>query len=380
MQRFASPPRAPHKAPKIPTILISDHTVVPITTTHYICHSNELAFEPIYKRIKALLRHPLCSHRATPESWPCAPCESAFSQEYWSCAAYLLDYFADFLSLDTPLMQDAWFHLLDTWQETMSFFPCADVLAELSVSPDAVQAYTKARWQSKNFKDTLDLMDTVIHGIRNKNVSREPVIHTPSGGGTGVMGEYNTGPWISGLKPWQQFLCDGGPGVAEDEDEEDIENEEGKRTCYLPLPGINMIKTHTARARVYAALLTPDPDSMAAFDEKSLKFPKTVKTEAHEYQSSVDGASVAYRLTDGAPPIMRHRGYMDVVRRHPRPSLSMLDDFVATCRRLQPLHSVSGGAAQDDEEEEEDGVMEPFDIWTVTVAESKGVEGGGGRE
>lgn len=374
MQRLDSQPRPVRKAPSIPTILIEDRTATPITTTRYISHDNEIDFEAVYKRIKALRRHPQCSHRPSAEYWPCPTCEATFSEEFWSCAAHLLDYFADFLHLDTALMQDAWFHLLDTWQESVSFFPCAVALANLSVSADAVQTFVKARWLSKNSKDTLALMDSVIHGIKNKKVPRQPIIHNPGGEGEGALRENNMGPYISGLKPWQQFLCDGGPGVAE---EEDPEAGEAARTCYLPLAGINIIKTHTARARMFASIAFPEPEDVAEFDKMCLKFPADTNTEAQSYQSLND-ATVSYRLMDGAPPIVRQRGYAEIKRKHPRPTLSMLDEFVGVCKGIEPYPSVSGGEQEhDDDEEEDDGEMAPFDLWVVTEHRQKEKNGAG---
>lgn len=345
-------------SPTPPTILIHDHTLTPPTTTHYLSPAidHTLAFAPTYLHIKSLLTHPACAHAPL---WPCAPCDSAFAERFWSSAALLLDYFADFYAHDTGIMREVWWGLVDTWQESLAcFWPVADVLANPSVTPEDVRAWMKARWLVKNVKDTIRLMDTVIHGPSNKNPNRETIIHDPSGDGDGVMGRYNTGPWISGLKPWEQFLCRGGPGVAEDE-------RAGDDACFVPLPGINILKTHTSRGRALAGILTPDTDAIRAFDDRSLKFPTEVGVEER-----VPNGTLRYHLSDGAPPIVRHRGYADVGRRREGVGLWVLDDFVATCRMIRPFYSVSGGG--DDGDGEEEGELEPFDVWVVREGKGEG--------
>ena len=114
--------------PLPPVIFITDHTTLPPTANRYICGNNDIVFPTAYKQIKSLLSHPTCPHRRRPDTWPCHPCESTFTTKYWSCAATLLDYFADFYPTDTPLMQSIWFYLLDIWQENASHLPYEAVL------------------------------------------------------------------------------------------------------------------------------------------------------------------------------------------------------------------------------------------------------------
>lgn len=80
MQRSGPPPPAAKPVrPDIPTILIEDQTLDPVTTTHYVHRDNELNFEYVYKKIKNLLRHPPCKHRksgkASKTAWPCDSCD-----------------------------------------------------------------------------------------------------------------------------------------------------------------------------------------------------------------------------------------------------------------------------------------------------------------
>jgi hypothetical protein len=351
---------------------VQDYSRKHITTQHYFHDTSILDFELIWKRTKMLLSHPACTHLPDTQQFPCEPCEDAFTKDFWLNSANMLDYFAGFAEFDTPLARAMWFHLVDTWQETASWFPKPEDVGLSAVSVASLEAWHRAMHFKADVEETVELFETVIQGRWQKerenareNEPTEPVIHPPSGDGETIDGYTNTGPWISGLKPWEQFLSDGGPGVALDE-------EEGKKTCYVPLPAINIIQTYTAKARAYARMLHPDdPAFLARFDEHTVKIPTEPETEVHTYQNE-DGATLEYRLTDGAPPIMRHRGWGSHERQHPNPTFSMLDDFVGICRARQPFPSVSGG---EDEDEEGEGALVPFDMWKVTE-QKKGEEGG----
>jgi len=352
--------------PDIPLILVEDYTVQPITTTKYICHDNELDFEVVYKKIRRLLSHTKCSHRASEDDWPCAPCEKSFSDEFWASAAHLLDYFADFLHIDTPIMQALWFHLLDIWQEAIDYFPCDDILDSVGVSPVEVQAFTKARWLLKTFNDTISLMNTVIHGTEEKDTPREPIIHNPAGDYRTPAGEdYNTGPYVSGAKPWEQWLSKGNSTLKSDDDEE---------ACLIPAGAIAIIKTHTERAERLAVEINPDPEFLAAFKKHSIVFPQKPNTQVQTY-TSLAGTTVSYHLENGAPPVMRPSGFADEQLKSTKPNFNLLDEYVGRARAMTAYRPVSGDV--DEDGEWEDG-FEPFDVWSVT--ESKGGGEGGEKE
>jgi hypothetical protein len=323
-----------------PTILVEDWTQQPPTTRLYVCKDNELDVQTVYTQIKSLLIHPPCFHRHSNDSWPCQPCEAAFLSTYWSGAAYLLDYFADFLAIDTGLMGSIWFHLLDIWQEGATWLPCQAILDSSSTSPNSVQLYTKARWFLQEYKETLDLMNVAIFGTKRVDMPKESIIHPPSGDQSTVAGEYNTGPYLSGLKPWQQFLYDGSPGVAahfpppvDNEHDHDTDTLPRANGCtrHIPMAAISIIQKHTSRARRLAATLYPnDPDFLYKFDQNSLYFPSTPLTDVHTY-TTLTGSTMTYHLTNGAPPISRYEGFGDpsmLVAKPQVPDFTLLDECV----------------------------------------------------
>jgi hypothetical protein len=364
--------------PAPPIILIEDWTQEPPITTSYTCGDNILSFNPIYSSIKSLITHPECTHRPSQDAWPCLACSTAFVDPYWNSAARLLDYFADFYALDTPLMQSIWFHLLDVWQEGALWLPYEAVLEASSVSPESVQHFSKAWWFRQDFEDTLDLFSTTIFGAKSREESR---VHPPTGEKSSPAGEYSTGPWVSGLTGWEQFLSEGAPGVAaplatlETESEEGHKGEEEARDVrYIPMSAIGIIHKHTSRARQLAATMDHVPKFLDAFDQHCLRFP-TATSGTHTY-ASLTGHTVSYALVNGAPPITRYVGYGDpnmLLSKPKVPDFTLLDECVGSCKGVEAYAAVSGEQAEEEEEDgDEDeateniGVREEaFDLWRV---------------
>ncbi|KAH7078568.1 hypothetical protein FB567DRAFT_534210 [Paraphoma chrysanthemicola] len=378
------PPRKTSKPRRsklpIPIILVSDHTQSPVITTHYLHLNNDLTFQSCYTSIKSLLTHPPCSHDLT-STWPCAVCESIFLVTYWASAATLIDYLADFLHHDTPLMQSIWFHLLDIWQESRLYLPLSEILSRPRVGPAAIERFNKARVFLEDWRGVRDLMDAVIHGVRPDTPGlgvMEPILHFPTGDMRSFAGLYNNGPWVSGMGGWRQWLGEGSVGVvvSPPKSVDEVTKQEGKEggneedgaigkaakeiVRHVPMPAIAIIKAHTDRARKIAARINPDDaECLATFDRNSLRF-LIAKDEIHTYDS-IDGRSKRYQLSNGAPPVSRHYGYADPDMLAARPGFNLLDECVALCRGIPAYEHVSGM----DEDGEESDEEEPFDVWTV---------------
>jgi hypothetical protein len=381
----------------IPPILITDHTRSPPITTHYHLGANTLSFQPIYTLTKSLLTHPPCPHSPL---WPCPSCSTTFLGTYWTVAAHLLDYFADFAHHDSSLMLSLWFHLLDTWQETSSYFPCAEVLRASDVGMQSVQRFTAARWFLEEFRGTMGMVDMLVYGWgqrkgRDGMGAREKIVHVPSGDVCGPAGEYNTGPYISGLRGWEEWLCVGGPGVAlpsldslyQDSSLENGSGDGGGITRHVPLPTLALIHTHTTRARHLAAHINDlnDPNNtefLLQFDQNSLYFPTApTAAQTHTYTSKLTGRNVTYQLVNGTPPVVRYPGYGDPTMLCSRQDFNLLDECVGVCRGVDAYMPVSGEAREeedgdgdgDSDGENEDYEEEAFDVWSVY--ETKGEAG-----
>ncbi|CAO2657615.1 Nn.00g037410.m01.CDS01 [Neocucurbitaria sp. VM-36] len=391
----------------LPTIRVEDCTSQPSVTVRYLSGNNDLDFKTVYTQIKRLLTHPKCEHfRVRGESWPCMKCEQAFENVYWSCAAYLLDYFADFYNSDTPLMQSVWFHLLDVWQEGGTWLPFEAFLNRVPPSSPQTLTVNRAAQFVSSVKETIALFDLLLSGPRAKGIPRDPIIHPPSGEADSPAGEYDTGPWLSGLKPWQQFLCAGSPGVASpphsllpscpDEgagaSAEEAETQSTPPIRHIPMSAIAIIHRHTTRTRSLAAKLATslDPDTVVealhTFDQHALKFPTSTHTQSqtHTYTSPLTGRSVTYQLTNGAPLIGRYIGLGDPSMLVSSPTWTLADECVGVCRGWEAYEPQGGGQGQgqgqgqgDDEEEEEEEEEDVFDMWSV--CESAVVEEGEGK-
>ncbi|CAA9965659.1 hypothetical protein PTMSG1_09018 [Pyrenophora teres f. maculata] len=447
-------------------------TTLPRLTPLYTHGPNKIPLAAAYPLIKSLLHHPPCPHRPSPTSWPCSACETRFTAHYWACAAVLLDYFSDFFWRDTAHMQAVWFHLLDIWQENAKWLPWESIIdgekARLKMERERGMlmgmgsmrsVLERARTFEKHIRETIDLIQIVAWGVRGKpspgpgpdahmvmkeqDVQRgnkrgamgfdlvDRVIYDPKGEAWCPAGDYETGPWVSGVKPWLQFLGIGGPGVAvstavrrnnhhhhhnntvkaagdagpasEDQDKEIT------LTRYIPQPAIAILKSHTKRTTTMASRLDARlPDRRLAFqvgiEDNSLSFPEVWKEEQHTYVSQLTGCKTTYSLRNGVPPIVRHRGWGDVSMSVKKPDLVLLDECVALSRRVGVYEPVGRAPENDDDDdddddddEEEDGdedgeeeseveseVEDVFDMWTVVEsivhAESGETGSRGGNE
>jgi len=399
---MASRSLKPVAMPPPPIILVTDHSTTPPIATRYTLGRNDIDFSIAYRRIKSLLTHPQCPHRPQ-YLWPCDACESAFTAKYWTCAATLLDYFADFHPIDTPLMQSIWFYLLDIWQESAHILPYETVLDETIEHSAALIGVARARDFEKAVRDTITLFEVTIWGRRTEADSWDQVIYDPRGEAMCPVGEYDTGPWASGVKPWNQFLGEGGMGVAApwsaaastptsqepgngEGDGGRNGGEEKTTTRYIPHPAIALIEGHTARSRLLAnsfyakQKLTPPQynAALAEYEAHTVVLPSK-RGEPQTYTSRFTGRETTYTLSNGAPPIMRYEGLGDpqLELAVPDGDWNLMDECVASCRGVTAYVGVSGG---DEDEEDEDMVdsedeLVPFDLWTVV---EKGI-GGGGR-
>lgn len=359
LQSQYTPKVLPPVPPDTPIILVHDHTQKTVLTTLYVNGDNELNFESIYKSIKSLPKHPTCSHRQSEDHWPCTPCAKAYSATFWEGACRLLDYFADFLIHDNGVMSGLWFYLLDIWQEMHVWFPCDAVLARVAGSSSEVTLAAALSFKS-DFEATVELVDRVIHGSESRKVHREQLIHAPSGETRGPAGVYNTGPWVSGLTPWEQFLYKGSPGVA------GFKKDEKDSVRYIPAAAISIIKTHTERARRLATQMNPDPEFLNHFDKNKLQFPQSTDAPSHLYKL-LNNTTTTYRLVNGAPPIIRSPGFGDPNQTCSKQTLTLLDEFVGRCKGVMAYKPVSG-----DEDEHRDECMMAFDMWAISQQTNPG--------
>ncbi|KAH7405804.1 hypothetical protein DE146DRAFT_744107 [Phaeosphaeria sp. MPI-PUGE-AT-0046c] len=353
-----------------PIILVTDLTQNPVITTNYHNGNNILDFQAIYKSIKSLKTHPPCSHSTTLEQWPCQPCSKTFLDKYWAGIASFLDYVADFHSHDSGLMSSLWFYLFDIWQESRTWLPCETYMSAAPSTPEIESVSAIARKFMSDYDAALDLVDTVLHRKDEKARPREQVVHPPNGEKKWFGRRWNTGPFVSGLKPWEQFLSAGSPGVAGFAGLEETLKGKGKekgQVRYIPQAAIAIMQTHTQRARKMAAKLseeTGDTEFLARFDKHSLVFP-TKTEQQHEYRS-LHGLKTTYSLVNGAPPVERYRGYVDPDMACSKTNFTMLDECVALCRGARAYEPVSGNSGEGEEEGDGNGDgLEPFDMWIV---------------
>ncbi|KZM23267.1 uncharacterized protein EKO05_0004447 [Ascochyta rabiei] len=388
-----------------PIICVEDHTTTPTLTLRYVCGTNDLDLKAICADIYRLGEHP-GQARLNPNSIGCelVPCRRSFLDVFWSAAASLLDYFADFFAADSALMQSIWFQLLDTWQSACPLRLYQEVTTHRHTAGPADVAAARSFLQ--DYKNTIKLMHTVMSTKTGARPDDHGVstIHCPSGAVDGLAARYNTGPYVSGLKPWQQFLCNGGPGfqpstTADSNNKNDIhsvETEKGTTTHYVPQPAIGLIQAHTARARHLASKLAAAAAAaavkeeakeeakgeakgeamdtaqlLAHFDATALRFPSSTSGSYTQGSLLQGGTRVGYQLQRGAPPVQRHEGVGDASMLVARPDVVLLDEAVGSCRGRDAYVPMTGpiGVA---------GVG--FDVWCVT--EGRSVMGwmGGGQD
>lgn len=375
---------------QVPTIRV-EHSegTASVLTLYYALGSNSIDTVAVAATVYNLSSHP--GHARTfpdkPGTAEVIPCSETFLTSFWSAAASLLDYFADFYATDIPVMQSVWFHLLDTWQ---------------AAGPIALYKHDHDFWYSReaqtfknNYGETLALFQRLVgqpqgqkhwHGPTEDKYT-EALIHAPGGRVEARAGAYETGPFISGLKPWQQFLLAGAPGFSlssatattssDNEDGGDTSTiTQDPTTRYIPQPAIAILQTHTLRARNLSARLatkqTPVnlPAITAAFDATALVFPSLTTREYTAASPLAPGTAHMYSLVQGAPPATRHEGLLDPSMLAEIPDLMLLDEAVGNCKGSEAYVPMTGPRGVE-------GVG--FDVWAVVVGRSGGDGGECGK-
>lgn len=350
----------------VPIILVSDHNTQPPTTIHYICGANILGLPTVFLNIKSLYTHPGRGYTDANNTIT-RLCTPAFLDAYWSSAANLLDYFADFHAIDNPAMHNIWFHLLDVWHEVGGALP------HVWDTPDKFPSCTHSREFEAWLDDTIRLLSTTLFTPLGHTAPSDPVVFDPTGAADRFADAHNTGPWRSGWKPWQQFLCEASPGVATPWAGGVMlsgDGAGGERVRHVPMPAIGIVKKHTERARRLANNLAAqgdgvDTDLLSTFEAHCLRFPATARS--HSY-TSFEGRVVTYQLGNGAPPVSRYGGHGDPDMLAENPSLTLLDECVGICKGVEAYEAVSEIDEGEDEDEWDEQTEEeevPFDMWTV---------------
>ena len=371
---------------EIPAIRIEDtDSTAPALALHYILGLNSLDTAAVAASIYNLSTHPGRARTIPDEPGivEVIPCNPSFITAFWSAAASLLDYFADFHATDTPVMQSVWYHLLDTWQA------CAARTLALCKQDHDSWTY-EARDFTKDYEETLELFARLVgqpqEGPQNwkghaEEKHTEALIHALDGRVEVRAGGYETGPWVSGLKPWQQFLLGGAPGFALTSSDEGGKEEQGgggsvardAHTRFVPQPAIALMQAHTTRARALLIAHTThhDPEQLnerlAAFDNTVLSFPSTTNHEYTSTSMTVPTTTYTYSLFQAAPPVRRYEGLSDPSMMIEPPTLLRLDEAVGNCKGSEAYVPMTGPR-------DSDGVG--FDIWGVWESRNMSGEDG----
>lgn len=391
---------------EVPVICVEDWTVHPVVTRKYHNRDNTLDLDEVYDQIKRLATFEKCSHGlytpSQPEYWhdfPCAACEAAFTNLFWGVAAQLLDYFGDFYNTDTPLMNSTWFAMFDLWQTTRDYISQVDEMEDAYTPTTEPVSWIAGMDKSRNFGKqlaaTVKLIFTTLYGPKSRSKTVESALHHPSGDLEGTMDLLNTGPFLSGMKPWQQFLFADSPGscfTAPRLQGPDKPGFEHRRQ--IPMPLIAILENQTTALRVLADdVFVEDPETyeerMANFDAqvlplvrcrrhpvtgkltsiptKALAFPDLPGVQVYSY-ISLSGYRVTYHLNNASPPIWVPPGQGDQDLEEKNPSLSLLNEHVGACRGEEQYEHQAlnwedeNGDTQLGGGEEDDAV---FDAWTV---------------
>ncbi|OSS46033.1 hypothetical protein B5807_08046 [Epicoccum nigrum] len=357
-------------------------------TLRYVHGKNELDLKAIYTTVSSLHNHP--GRDRLDYRGMAVGCSDTFLDSFWSVAASLLDYFADFYATDTAMMQSLWFHILDEWQRACPTpTPILDSPLYRTINPTA--------FSMEDYKRALEIMNRLINpGLRPEEKDPGgPVIHNPSGTVQGLAGAHETGPFISGLKPWQQFLCSGAPGhkPASPETTPPAASEglstnlaaanegpstslaaanEDPPTRYIPQPGIALIQTHTARARRLLEKLKEKQNrdsaaALAAFDALTVSPPSALHHTLTRPSLTQADKTLSYQLVQGAPPVKRHEGLTDPSMLIEKPDLVLLDEAVGVYKGREAYVPMTGPVTQE-------GVG--FDVWAVKEKDGLGLGSG----
>ncbi|KAF1934345.1 uncharacterized protein M421DRAFT_13671, partial [Didymella exigua CBS 183.55] len=341
-----------------PTIRVEDtDSAAPALTLHYALGQNSLDTVAVGASIYGLSTHSGRARMEPDSTTKVVPCSAPFLGSFWSAAASLLDYFADFYATDTALMQSVWFHLLDTWQ-------AASPAALYKQASDSSLSHEAQSFKDE-YQDTLALFQRVAGQPQGQTDWRggtavkhaEALIHPPSGTLEAEAGAYATGPFVSGLKPWQQFLSAGTPGfrptVGTGADDEEEANAAAATAHdldaprYIPQPAIALIAAHTARARTLLLRLCESQGRDAAghmpsWTATAPAFPSVPHREHTARSPLAPGSALSYALLQGAPPVARHEGLGDPSLLLTRPDLMLVDEVVGNCRGREAYVPMTG--------------------------------------
>lgn len=346
-------------------------TPAPALTLRYANGETELDLRRIYNDITSLLEHP--GRARLDQEYDFVSCSDEFLDRFWSAAASLLDYFADFYTTDTALMQSVWLHLLDVWQQAR---PTQVFSGHVLEDPDFLTIHEL----KKDYQDTIALVQRLISSnpATQPKMPHDAIIHDPSGETEGPGGWYEQGPVLSGLKPWQQFLYAGSPGFQppcpspSPNDPPPAAAPPSRR--YLPQPAIALLQTHTARARTLTTTLAPTlswdlVSTLSAFDAHALPFP-TSPRRSHSRPSLTHPHRIrTYQLAQGAPRVRRHEGLTDPSMLVEEPGFVLLDEALGVCRGVEVYVPMTGPVGRA-------GVG--FDVWGVWEGEGEGLGTGRG--
>jgi hypothetical protein len=260
-------PRVAVSETELPAIRVEDWSEDPPLAVRYICGENELDLETVYAKIKRLTHHlgrgrlEMILEDGTRSKYLVSnihrwlftlielrvkECDSAFTNTFWECLANLFDYFADFLVHDTVAMQSVWFHLLDVLQE-------AGDLPHAFWEPQSPSC-SHAQEFAQFYEQALAVINTII--MPKKVRSADALVHPNDSLPTSVGGRL--GGFKAGLKPWQQFLYIGSPGLDLPANERVYMDPGNTSTAtdlerFVPMGALGIIQAHTERYRALVA-------------------------------------------------------------------------------------------------------------------------------
>jgi hypothetical protein len=207
-------------------------------------------------------------------------CTDEFRNIFWECCAALLNYFADFLSTDNTKNKIIWFHMLNVFQD-------AAVLPH-NFNSTQFPSCDHAEAFAREYEESLKLMNDVIMA---DDFLRDDVVHRSIG--LTEPATYQTGPWMNGMKPWDQYLMADSPGLdvpigdreypegvkapdteakkdadAEENEEPEVgfgqqlgRQETGVIRC-VPSGGLAIVQKHTDTARILGAHYAANDDEI----------------------------------------------------------------------------------------------------------------------
>ncbi|KAF2279547.1 uncharacterized protein EI97DRAFT_179248 [Westerdykella ornata] len=299
--------------------------------THYLCGDNEIDFGAVWKQIKTLKNHagrgklhfifnPL-SRRTTPALIECTP---SFIQTFFSAAAKLLDYFADFFLHDSESMRRMWWNLVKHLQK-------AAVLPHHFWRDDVLCCK-----HSEDFTDTYEAILVLLNRVilaRDPAAKLDLIAHRDL---FSPRPSYKVGKFKPGLTHWQQFFLKDSPGfkVAVGERKyvgEPLRIEDKMCERHVPMGALAVVDKHVKRAREIAEeYVQSDPDIQAEeflqdFDSKSINLHSTTRYISLSGHPTTLQPMHPSRLSQSAPRSY-FDGLLDEDLTVARPNLALLDD------------------------------------------------------